>query len=184
LEACFAEEDTVCPPLTENIPLARRFFRPARSHTFPVNPSDSLAQKIARNPFRFGLIVGFLGVPLLWMAGVDVLRLVFKEGILPAEAFWSYEASGALVGAILGGQGASIWGHWRAGHIREARATALLTGLVGAGVYVFVAGVNAATSPFWARDFAVNLLSLLLPPHLPFLLCLLLLFGGLFAPRK
>jgi len=149
-----------------------------------VSSSDSLAQKLARNPLRFGMIIGFLGVPLLWMAGADVMRLVFKQGILPAEAFWNYEASGALVGALLGGQAARIGTSLREGRVGVARTTAFVTGAVGTACYVADAALNAGTSPYFLRDFAWTLLSLLLPPHLPFLLCLLFLVCALFAPRR
>ena len=130
------------------------------------------------------MIAGFLGVPLLWMAGENLLRLVLKQPMLPAEAFWNYEASGALIGALLGGNGARIWSHWRAGQRVQARIIAFFTGAGGASLYVLNAGLSAATSPLFARDFALALLSLLLSRHLPFLLCLLLLFGALFAPRR
>jgi hypothetical protein len=154
------------------------------SQTYVVAFSDSLAQKIARNPLRFGLIAGFLGVPVLWMAGENLVRLALGQPVLPAEAFWSYEASGALIGALLGGNGARIWSHWRAGRRAQARAIAFWTGAGGAGLTILNAGLGAATSPFFARDFAMALLSLLLSRHLPFLLCLLLMCGALFAPRK
>jgi len=141
-------------------------------------------QKLARNPMRSGMIIGFLGVPLLWMAGTDVVRLVLKQGILPAESFWDYEASGALVGALLGGQAGRIWASLREGNIRVARAIAFVTGAVGTACYVAGAALNAGTSPYFLRDFAWTLLALLLLPHLPFLLCLLFLVCALFAPRR
>lgn len=153
-------------------------------HTSVVQFSDSLAEKIARSPLRFGLIVGFLGVPLLWMAGDDLVRLALSQPVLPAEAFWSYEASGALVGALLGGNGARIWAFWRAGQVAQARSVAFLMGAGGLCFYTLQAALRAATSPFFGRDLAFGLLALLVSRHLPFLLCLLLLFGALFAPRR
>ncbi len=112
---------------------------------------DSLAQKIARNPLRFGLIVGFLGVPILWMAGENLVRLALHQPVLRAEEFWNYEASGALIGALLGGNGARVWASCRAGQRAEARGIAILTGAGGTGFYVLTAALHAATSPFFAR---------------------------------
>lgn len=147
-------------------------------------PSSALTDKIARSPLRFGMIAGFLGVPLLWMAGDSLVQVVQGQGVLPAEAFWSYEASGALAGALLGGQSARIWASWRAGNLRDARLLALVTGVVGVAFYTAQAGFYAATSPTFLLDLVTRLLWLVLTHHLPFLLCLLFLVVGLFAPRK
>ena len=154
------------------------------SQTVVVASPDTLSQKIARNPLRFGLIVGFLGVPILWMAGENLVRLALHQPVLRAEEFWNYEASGALIGALLGGNGARVWASCRAGQRAEAGGIAIFTGAGGTGFYVLTAALHAATSPFFARDFGLALLELLISRHLPFLLCLLLLLGGLFAPRR
>ncbi len=146
--------------------------------------SPSLSEKIARSPLRFGLIFGFLGVPLLWMAGDSLVRVAQGQAPLPAEAFWGYEASGALVGALLGGNIARIWAHWRAKRLAEARATALLCGGVGVAFYAATAGLQAGMAPdFWA-EWLRQMVMLVVSRHLPFLLCALLLFGGLLAPRR
>ena len=118
------------------------------------------------------------------MAGDSLVRIVQGQGALPAEAFWDYEASGALVGALLGGQSARIWAHWRAGRGDEARRTALLSGSAGLAFYVGCAGVRAGVAPdFWA-EWLRQLIALILSRHLPFLLCAALLCGGLLAPRR
>ena len=156
-------------------------------------PPDSLARKIARNPLRFGLIAGFLGVPLLWMMGENLVHLALGQPTLPAEAFWNYEASGALIGAFLGGQGIRIWASWRAGRIAAARGIAFFTGASGLAFYVacaFVSATNSAGRSQWLGHgfdwprVAFFLWSLVITLHLPFLLCLLLLMGALFAPRR
>lgn len=154
------------------------------SQTLPVPDSDSLSDKFARNPHRFGMIAGFLGVPLLWMAGDSLVSVALGRGVLPAETFWSYEASGALIGALLGGQCARIWSYWRQGDTNQARGIAFFTGALGVTVYVAQAALYAGTSPYFLADFGWRLISLMLQHHLPFLLCLLLMFCGIFAPRR
>ncbi len=150
--------------------------------------SDSLTLKITRNPLRFGMIVGFLGVPILWMMGEDLVHLALQRPILPAEAFWKYEASGALIGAFLGGQGARIWAKWRDGHIAQARGIAFFTGGGGIAFYLTCAFLDAARSQWFSgfhlSSLAFILLGFVIMRHLPFLLCLLLLLGALFAPRR
>lgn len=151
--------------------------------------SDSLAQKVARSPLRFGMIAGFLGVPLLWMTGENLVHFALNQPVLPAEAFWSFEASGALIGAFLGGQGARIWANWRTGQLAPARAIAFWTGSGGIAFYVSCALFDAARSQWFGHGFslwpvAFVLLSFVIMRHLPFLLCLLLLLGALFAPRR
>ncbi|BCM92927.1 hypothetical protein IAD21_04811 [Abditibacteriota bacterium] len=146
--------------------------------------NDSLSDKIARNPFRFGMIAGFLGVPFLWMAGDSLVRIIIGQRALPVESFWSYETSGALIGAFLGGQGASVWAKWRKGEFVEARGIAFTSGLLGVALYVGQAALFAGTSPFFLSALGSKLLTLIIQRHLPFLLCLLLLLGGLFGPRS
>ncbi len=133
---------------------------------------------------RFGMIVGFLGVPLLWMAGDSLVQFWQGQGVLPASSFWIYEARGALIGAILGGNVGRIWGFWREGKWSQARWTALLCGAGGCAFYGLCAALEAGTSPnFWSA-FAAQIVALVVARHLPFLLCALLLFAGLLAPSK
>ncbi len=156
----------------------------AREQTLSVPSNNSLSSKIARNPLRFGLIAGFLGVPLLWMAGDSLVHVAMGQGRLPMESFWSYEFSGALMGAFLGGQGTRVWAQWRSDNIAQARSIAFGTGLLGVAIYVAQAALFALTSPFFFSTWGSNLLALFLQRDLPFLLCLLLLFGGLCGPRS
>ena len=149
-----------------------------------MSSSPTLTEKIARNPLRFGMIGGFLGVPLLWMAGDSLVRIAQGQGALPVETFWRYEASGALVGAVLGGNLSRIWSYWRANQVAKARATALLCGGIGAGFYVFGAALRAGISPDFSREFVAQVVMLVVSRHLPFLLCALLFFAGLLAPQK
>ena len=130
------------------------------------------------------MIVGFLGVPLLWMAGDSLVRVMQGQGALPAESFWSYEASGALVGAALGGNIGRIWEYWRANRVAEARATALFCGAGGTGFYLFNAALEAGTSPNFTHALFVQIAALIVSRHLPFLLCVLLFFAALLAPRQ
>ncbi|RYX84777.1 hypothetical protein EON83_09090 [bacterium] len=148
----------------------------------PLN--DALSEKIARNPLRFGMIAGFLGIPLLWMAGDSLVRIVQGQGALPADSFWRYEASGAIIGAFLGGQGIRIWAAWREGNIAEARHLALITGGLGTVFYVGQAALYAEKSSLFWWAVAVRVLYLFIGHHLPFLLCVLLILGGLFSPRR
>lgn len=146
--------------------------------------NNSLSDKVAHNPLRFGLIAGFLGVPLLWMAGDSLVSIAMGQGPLPVETFWSYEASGALIGAFLGGQGMCVWSKWRNGDVAEACGIALVTGWLGFVFYASEAALLAATTPFFFAEFGRNLLHFVIERHLPFLLCVLLLFLSLFAPRR
>lgn len=140
--------------------------------------------KVARNPFRFGMAVGFLVVPLVWMAGEALFRAALGWTPLHIEAFWEYVATGAPVGAVLGGNIARILMVWLEGKVAEARGIALVTGAVGVGFYALWCALFAATTPFFLSDFGRRLIAFIIERNLPFLLCLLLLFIGLFGPRK
>ncbi len=150
-----------------------------------MSSSPTLAEKIARNPLRFGMIGGFLGVPLLWMAGDSLVRIARGQGALPIETFWSYEMRGALIGAFLGGQGARIWAKWRLRQTREARAIAFGSGALGIVLYVVLGTLPPSSHfPNYLQELIAFFVLLVKSRDLPFLLCLLLLFGGLLAPRK
>ena len=74
---------------------------------------NTLHEKALKQPFRVGLVLGALAVPLGWVISQDALRLAFVKPMLDSEEVTRLFAAGVFPGMILGAGAVRAWAAWR-----------------------------------------------------------------------
>ena len=101
--------------------------------------SNSLEAKALRQPFRFGLMLGALALPLGWTVSLSALNVLQSRPLLNSEQITLLFALGFLPGMILGAGAVRAWAAWQNGNRGEVRWH-----LIGHGAFV-----AALCAPIW-----------------------------------